>query len=412
MKMDFDIIINGAGPSGLCFAAMASKNGLRCAIIEKQNYDAIANPQYDGRDIALTHHSKEILSLLNIWQKFDTNNVSTIDKARVNNGQNSGFMGLESNKAQNLAFVVSNHLVRQFAYDVTKDDENIKIFYENEIEDIVQNTENLSVKTKSGDTFVAKLLIAADSRFSTIRKRFGISASMYDFGKTMVVCRMKHEKPHQNIANECFGEGYTLAMLPLVGDTSSAVITMKPWQIEELLAKSNDEFNHWVMDKFENRLGNMELISQRIAYPLVGVYSNSFIARRFALIGDAAVGMHPVTAHGFNFGLNSIETLMKSIIKAQKKNLDIGGANVLGEYDRKHRIDTLPLYLATKGIVNLYTNDTIPALMARKALINLAEKMAPIKALMMNKLVDDGKNHLNLPSLPLPQLPKLPFLGR
>ena len=65
---------------------------------------------------------------------------------------------------------------------------------------------------------------------------------------------------------------------------------------------------------------------------------------------------------------------------------------VLGEYDRKHRLDTLPLYVATAGIVNLYTNDTLPASLARKALINIADKMAPIKALMMNKLVDNGKS--------------------
>ena len=30
-------------------------------------------------------------------------------------------------------------------------------------------------------------------------------------------------------------------------------------------------------------------------------YANTFVKHRFALIGDAAVGMHPVTAHGFNF---------------------------------------------------------------------------------------------------------------
>lgn len=30
---------------------------------------------------------------------------------------------------------------------------------------------------------------------------------------------------------------------------------------------------------------------------------------RFALAGDAAVGMHPVTAHGFNLGLASVERL-------------------------------------------------------------------------------------------------------
>ena len=47
----------------------------------------------------------------------------------------------------------------------------------------------------------------------------------------------------------------------------------------------------------------MELISERHPYPLVAVHARKLIATRYALIGDAAVGMHPVTAHGFNLGL-------------------------------------------------------------------------------------------------------------
>lgn len=404
--MTYDFVINGAGPAGLSFAAMASLKGFKTAIIEKQTQDAIAKPQYDGRDIALTHKSKEILTELGIWQKFAPETISTIDKAIVNNGDNQGKMTLDSNIAPNLAYVVSNHLVRQYAFDVTANDPNSKTICEDEIIDIERKNESVLVSLKSGQKIGAKLLLAADSRFSTIRKRIGVSASMFDFGKTMVVCRMKHELPHNNVANEWFGNGYTLAMLPLVGNVSSAVITMKPWQIEELMEKTDEEFNLWVAEKFQNRLGKMELISQKFAYPLVGVYSNRFIAPRFATIGDAAVGMHPVTAHGFNFGLLSIENLMNAVLKAKNRGLDIGAPSVLGEFDRKHRKDTLPLYLMTAGIVNLYTNDTMPAQFARRAFIEIADKMAPIKAVMMNKLVDDGRNHFQLP---LPRLPKLPF---
>ncbi len=399
--MEYDFIINGAGPSGLCFAALASKNGLRCAIIEKQAKEAIESPKFDGRDIALTHKSKDILESLGIWAQFSQGDISTIDKAIVNNGKNDGKMVLESNLAPNLAYVVSNHLVRQYAYKIVKGDENIKIFFENEITKIDNKTDFVSAGLQDGTNLNAKILIAADSRFSTIRKRYGISSSMLDFGKTMVVCRIKHEIAHEFIANECFGNGYTLALLPLNDNVSSAVITMKPNQIDELLAKGDIEFTDWIQERFEKPLGKISLISEKFAYPLVGVYANSFIAPRFAAIGDAAVGMHPVTAHGFNFGLLSITTLMNCIQKAQKHNKDIGAPQVLCEYDRKHRLDTLPLYVATAGIVNLYTNDTLPATLARKALINIADKMAPIKALMMNKLVDNGKSFL----------PKLPFLN-
>ncbi|KAF0113633.1 MAG: UbiH/UbiF/VisC/COQ6 family ubiquinone biosynthesis hydroxylase [Hyphomonadaceae bacterium] len=405
--MTYDFVVCGAGPAGLTFAALACLNGFKTAIIEKQTEEAIADPQYDGRDIALTHKSKEILSELGIWEKFNPATISTIDKAIVNNGENQGKMALSSSHAPNLAYVVSNHLIRQHAYDLARSLADISLFFDNEIIDVERTNNKVKVALKSGESIEASLLIAADSRFSTLRKRLGVSASMLDFGKTMVVCRMKHEFGHNNVANECFGNGYTLALLPLVGPVSSAVITMKPWQIDELLAKSDADFNAWVKGKLGNRFGKMEVIGEKFAYPLVGVYANRFFAPRFAAIGDAAVGMHPVTAHGFNFGLLSIKTLMDSILLAKKHGIDMGSANVLAQYDRKHRNDTLPLYLMTAGIVGLYTNETIQARIARRALIEIADKMAPIKALMMNKLVDDGNSHF---SNKLPSLPKLPFL--
>jgi hypothetical protein len=47
----------------------------------------------------------------------------------------------------------------------------------------------------------------------------------------------------------------------------------------------------------------MELTSTRHLYPLAATYARRFVGLRDALIGDSAVGMHPVTAHGFNLGL-------------------------------------------------------------------------------------------------------------
>jgi 2-polyprenyl-6-methoxyphenol hydroxylase-like FAD-dependent oxidoreductase len=57
----------------------------------------------------------------------------------------------------------------------------------------------------------------------------------------------------------------------------------------------------------------MKLIGKRYSYPMITTYSKKFVANRFALIGDAAVGMHPVTAHGFNLGLKGLEVLTKEI---------------------------------------------------------------------------------------------------
>ena len=57
----------------------------------------------------------------------------------------------------------------------------------------------------------------------------------------------------------------------------------------------------------------MNIIGKKFTYPMITVFSNEFYRDRCVLIGDAAIGMHPVTAHGFNLGLRSVEILSKEI---------------------------------------------------------------------------------------------------
>ena len=57
----FDIVIIGAGPTGIAFACGFADTNIKIAIIDKLPKKNIANPIIDGREIALTHHSVKIL---------------------------------------------------------------------------------------------------------------------------------------------------------------------------------------------------------------------------------------------------------------------------------------------------------------------------------------------------------------
>ena len=149
----------------------------------------------------------------------------------------------------------------------------------------------------------ASLVVAADSRFSEIRRKMGIPASMLDFGRVAIVCRMKHRESNQATAWECFHYGQTLAVLPLSEYESSIVITVPTDKADHFMTQPVSAFNQDVEQQFGGKLGAMDLNGERFAYPLVAVWANRFVGPRFAVIGDAAVGMHPVTAHGFNLGL-------------------------------------------------------------------------------------------------------------
>jgi 2-polyprenyl-6-methoxyphenol hydroxylase-like FAD-dependent oxidoreductase len=123
----------------------------------------------------------------------------------------------------------------------------------------------------------------------------------------------------------------------------------------------------------------MRLCSTRHAYPLVGVWARRLVAQRFAAVGDAAVGMHPVTAHGFNLGLRSIDTLAQLLIHAHQQGQDIASPTLLERYQRTHQRASRGLYLATHALAQLYTREEAPARFVRQALVGLGERFTPFK---------------------------------
>ncbi len=227
------------------------------------------------------------------------------------------------------------------------------------------------MRLADGAVLKTKLVVAADTRFSALRQSQGISAHMLDFGRTMLVCRVRHSKPHNGVATEWFDHGQTIAMLPLNGDQSSFVLTLGARAMQDVVNRSDSDFARDVERRTQGHWGDIELASTRHAYPLVAVYASRFVAPRFALVGDAAVGMHPVTAHGFNFGLRGACALGDEIMRAVRAGSDIAGGAGLARYERGHRHATLPLYAATNAIAQLYSDERPLARFARGAGLRL-----------------------------------------
>jgi ubiquinone biosynthesis UbiH/UbiF/VisC/COQ6 family hydroxylase len=226
---------------------------------------------------------------------------------------------------------------------------------------------------------------------------------MLDFGRSAIVCEMEHELAHNNVAFECFHYGRTLAILPMPGNVSSAVITIPNQMAEQIATMDEEAFNADIENRLQHQLGKMKLVTKRFTYPLVAVHAKRFVSKRFAVIGDAAVGMHPVTAHGYNLGLSGAEILSSEIINALHKHQDFSSEDILKAYEFKHRQTTLPMFHGTNSVVSLFTNDSFPATLARKAVLRLSNNLPPVKWAIKRKLMDKH---------PLPILPPPPAWGK
>lgn len=391
--MHFDVAVVGAGPAGLCFARALEGSGLTVALVEQQSRDVLADPPDDGREIALTHRSRRLLEELGIWTRLAVAEVALLRDALVYDGNDARslrFSAADGGKSE-LGWLVPNHAIRRAAFEAAGECRGMELIAGQRVQELDCRTDGVELTLQRGDRLQAGLLVAADSRFSECRRAVGIAADHHDFGRSMLVCRVEHEAEHAQTAWEWFAYGHTLALLPLHEPRkSSAVITVPPQEARRMQALSADAFGREVTRCFQGRLGTMRAAGRCHVYPLVGVFPRRFTAPRFTVVGDAAVGMHPVTAHGFNFGLLGIDELARGIRAAAAAGRPHYHDDVLRPYAGTLRASTRPLYLATCAIAELYSDERAPARALRRAALRAAHRLGPLRRALTERLVDDG----------------------
>lgn len=438
-----DVIIVGAGPAGLTLAAALSRAGLSSIVLEQQPRAQLQHPAPDGREIALTHPSVATLERLGAWARLAEHERGRIVRAIVHDGPVGANAPLEISGERSgepfLGRIVPNAALRRAAWEVASQSAGVHIIDSARIHAVRTHADGVELsyslaappngttsaqsapssarglgENAAGDsaaapqtfTLHAPLIVAADSRMSSLRRMLGVGARMVDFGRTVIVCRLRHAQPHGHAAHECFGWERTLAILPLNDEPDtgrhlcSAVVTTDSAEANRLMALPDAEFAQQVAAHFDHRLGAMELVGQRHAYPLVATYARRFAGHRWALLGDAAVGMHPVTAHGFNLGLAGVERLVAAISSARNAGHDIGLEDSLRPYARAHHRHAWPMFEGTNAIVHLFTQPGQMQKILRQGVLGAARRITPIQAAIVAQLT--GKSALEIMTGHLP----------
>ena len=102
--------------------------------------------------------------------------------------------------------------------------------------------------------------------------------------------------------------------------------------------------------------GRAEIESGPGVYPLGAQHARSYVAPRVALVGDAAHGVHPIHAQGFNMGVADVGALVDALAAgapATRSRLRRGAA----AYARARRGDNTQRLWLTDGLVRLFTAD-------------------------------------------------------
>ena len=167
----------------------------------------------------------------------------------------------------------------------------------------------------------------------------------------------------------------------------SLVLTVSGHEAAALQALDEEAFARQIEIRLDGQLGPMKLVSPRHAYPLVATWAKRFVGPGFALVGDAAVGMHPVTAHGFNLGLASVARLAAAVTSSAAR-YQLADPRALARYQRQHRAGALPLFLGTAMVVGVYTNERILARPLRHAALEAMRQVRPLRDLLAATVMD------------------------
>jgi 2-octaprenyl-6-methoxyphenol hydroxylase len=360
MPTEYDLLIIGGGLVGASLACALAEQKLHIGLVEAQPFASAAPGGYDDRSLALAYGTRRIFAGLGLWDTLKT--VTTpILKIHISERGRPGFARLDHREegVEALGYVVEapqlGAVLTARLYDLA----GVDVLCPASLEEFTIHSDAVCARVQlEGRTvsLTARLLVAADGAHSRVRRQLGIEAREWDYGQTAVSANLTPEYPHDNVAYERFTESGPLAFLPLSQGRCAVVCTVNKADKERVLGLDDDAFLAFLQDRFGDRLGRLQRIGQRRAYPLMLVKAREPVRYRVALIGNAAHTLHPVAGQGFNMGIRDVAALAEVIADAWQAGQDPGDGSVLERYADWRRWDQRRAVAFTDGLARLFTN--------------------------------------------------------
>ncbi|MBB4103969.1 ubiquinone biosynthesis hydroxylase [Allorhizobium borbori] len=236
------------------------------------------------------------------------------------------------------------------------------------------------VTLSNGEQRSTRLLIACDGVRSKLRDMAGIKHIRWEYGQSGIVTTVEHERPHNGVAEEHFLPAGPFAILPLKGNRSSLVWTERTPDADRLVAGDDFLFEEELERRFGQKLGSLRVAGDKRAFPLGLTLARAFVAPRFALVGDAAHGIHPISGQGLNLGFKDVAALAETVVEADRLGLDIGSLAILERYQTWRRFDTFRMGVTTDVLNRLFSNDIGPVRLVRDLGLGLVDRMPALKS--------------------------------
>jgi len=378
-----DIIIVGGAYVGLCLA-VAVKEACPQLDITVLDAGAAGAWQHDLRASAIAAAAVRMLDRLGLWQPVlplsEPIREMIVTDSRLQDPVRPVFLTFSGDVEPHEAFaymVENRHL--NAALHKRAAELGVRVEAKAKAADFISEGGGVRVILHNGAVREGRLLIAADGARSAMREKAGIRIYRHAYNQVGIVCTVAHDKPHHGRAEEHFLPAGPFAVLPLKGNRSSLVWNETKEEAKRLLAADDLVFEAELERRFGRHLGHLRLEGGRAGFPFALMLARDFVRPRFALAGDSAHGIHPISGQGLNLGFRDAAALAEVLVEATRQGLDIGALSVLERYQAWRRFETLRMGLTTDILNRMFANDCAPLRAARDFGLGLVDRMPFLK---------------------------------
>jgi ubiquinone biosynthesis UbiH/UbiF/VisC/COQ6 family hydroxylase len=375
------ILVAGAGPIGLAFACA-------CRNFEVQVIDAAAarapapGDAFETRMFALSPGTRAFLRDIGAWDGLDAARLAPIRRMEIF-GDAGGRMSFSGRAGAPLAWMVEAGRLAA-ALEAQALSQDVRILHGVEPGAYGASAEQVFAQLPDGSRLEGDLLVGADGADSRVRALLGLEAEARDFDEQALVANFEAEKPHGDAARQWFGPDGVLAWLPLPGRRISIVWSAPRATAAALMALDERDFERRVRDAGAASLGDLRLVSTRVAFPLRMIRVERIAAAGVTLIGDAAHAVHPLAGQGANLGFQDAKLLAEEL--AARSPLERPGElRVLRRYARGRREDVTAMQFVTGQLDALFASGRPFIGELRNAGLGMVQSQPWLKALLRER---------------------------
>jgi 2-octaprenyl-6-methoxyphenol hydroxylase len=387
-----DVVICGASFAGLALAralSLAFRGDIRIAIVDPAA--GPSGPAADGRAFAVWAASKTVLEGLGVWSgiapQAQPMTAIEISDSALQDGVRPTRITYDARieDGQPAAYMVPSAALHAALYGQLAGDPAIEWVAPAEAETLELGTWSASVTLKDGRNVHGRLCVAADGRSSRLRDRAGIKTVGWDYGQTGIVATVRFELPHDGIAIQHFLPGGPFAILPLRDNRACITWSASRDEATAVIALEDTAFLAELECRIGGRFGAIRLDGPRRSWPLNFKMPRQLTAPRFALIGDAAHGVHPVAGQGVNLALRDVAALAEVIADSSRLGFDAGYGPALDRYARWRRFDSTMSAGMYDALNRLFSVDNAVLRAGRGAALGVLDRLPDLKRLIIDE---------------------------